>query len=314
MNLFDKDSIADRLDYTTLIEALREGFRGGFASPVRQAYETQSADDSKLFLLKPAWDDDNTVIKLLTVNASNPEQGRPFIQGVIVMFDKETGAPVGVMDAIEITNRRTAAASAVAADYLARKDASVLTVIGTGALAPHMAHAHAAVRPIERVNVVARSAGKAAALVEKLNSANPKLNAHVAANVDEATAEADIVSTVTSSPTPVINGEAITAGTHIDLVGAFRPDTRESDDATVAKSRVYVDTKEAALAEAGDILIPIEHGVITAEDVQGDLADLCRGQIDGRRNDDEITLFKSVGTALEDLVAAKLVAQSGSFR
>jgi len=306
MKLYDKDSIADRLDYATLIEALRDGFRGDFTSPVRQAYETHTADDSKLFLLKPAWDDASTVIKLLTVNASNPEHGRPFIQGVIVIFDKDTGAPLGVMDAVEITNRRTAAASALAADYLAREDASILTIIGTGSLAPHMAHAHAAVRPINKVHVVGRSTDKANATADKINSVNPELNAS-AADVTEAIGAADIVSAATSSPNPVVHGELVTAGTHIDLVGAFRPDTRESDDAAAAKSRIYVDTKEAAMQEAGDILIPIENGVITADDVQGDLADLCRGQVAGRGNDEEITLFKSVGTALEDLVAAKLL-------
>lgn len=309
MKLFDADSIASKLDYSTLIEALREGFRSEFTSPVRQAHETNTSDNSKLFLLKPAWDDKNTVIKLLTVNASNPQQGRPFIQGVIVIFDKETGAPLGVMDAVEITNRRTAAASALAADYLARSDTSVLTIIGTGALSSYMAHAHAAVRPITKVNVVGRSAEKAEAVAARISAENPKLNASAASDKDEATAEADILSTVTSSREPVINGAAVSAGTHVDLVGAFRPDTRESDDAAVAKSRVYVDTKEAALQEAGDILIPIQNGVMTVDDVQGDLADLCREQIDGRRNDDEVTLFKSVGTALEDLIAARIVVE-----
>lgn len=307
MKLFDQNGIAEKLGFKPLVEALRVGFEGEFNSPVRQTLETKDSEDSKLLLIKPAWDEDCTAVKLLAINANNPQQGLPYIQGIIVIFDKETGAPLGVMDSTEVTCRRTAAASALAADYLAKSDASTLTVIGTGALSPYMAHAHAAVRPITQVNIVGRNADKAQAVAEKINAENPALNARAATDLDAAIAAADILSTVTSSKQPVINGEAITAGTHVDLVGAFTPDARESDDATVAKARIYVDTQDAVLEEAGDILTPIANGVISAEDIQGDLTQLCRNLISGRQNDDEITLFKSVGTALEDLVAAKMV-------
>ena len=231
----------------------------------------------------------------------------PYIQGVIVVFDKETGAPLGVVDASEVTCRRTAAASALAADHLARADASILTIIGTGALSSHMAHAHAAVRPISQVNVHGRSKQQAQAVADRINAENPALNARAVGELDASVRQADILSTVTSSKQPVIDGRAVRPGTHVDLIGAFTPDAREADDVTIAKASIYVDVREAALAEAGDLLDPIAAGVISEDDVKGDLADLCRGEVAGRRSDEEITLFKSVGTALEDLVAAKLL-------
>lgn len=307
MKVLDSDRIAEQLDYRQLVDSLREAFQGGCSAPVRQVLETGAVEDSKLLLLKPAWDEDCTAIKLLSINKRNPERGLPYIQGVIVVFDKETGAPVGVVDASEVTCRRTAAASALAADHLARADASILTIIGTGALSSHMAHAHAAVRPISQVNVYGRNEQKAQAVAARINAKNPALNARAVGDLDAAIRQADILSTVTSSKHPVIDGRAVGPGTHVDLVGAFTPDAREADDATIAKASVYVDVREAALAEAGDLLIPITAGVISEADVKGDLADLCRGQVAGRRSDEEITLFKSVGTALEDLVAAKLL-------
>ena len=307
MKVFDRGQIAELLDYRQLVEWLRDAFRGGCNSPVRQVLETEDANDSKLLLMKPAWDAGLTAVKLLTINDRNPERGRPYIQGVIVVFDKKNGAPVGVMDAPEVTCRRTAAASALAADYLARADASTLTIVGTGALSFHMAYAHAAVRPINRVNVHGRNERKAQAVADRINDEAPALNARVSRDLDTAVRQADILTTVTSSKRPVFDGQAVKPGTHVDLVGAFTADAREADDATVAKASIYVDTREAALAEAGDLLTPIAAGVISATDVRGDLAGLCRGEVAGRRGDREITLFKSVGTALEDLVAARLL-------
>ena len=313
MKVFDCGRIAERLDYRQLVKSLREAFQGGFSAPVRQVLETGAVEDSKLLLIKPAWDEDCTSVKLLTINKRNPKMGLPYIQGVIIVFDRKTGAPVGVVDASEVTRRRTAAASALAADYLARADASILTIVGTGALSSCMAHAHAAVRPISQVNVHGRSKRRAQAVADRINDENPALNARAVDELGTAIRQADILTTVTSSKHPVIDGRVVRPGTHVDLVGAFTPDAREADDATIAKAEVYVDTREAALAEAGDLLQPIAAGVISAADVKGDLVGLCRGEVDGRRGDKEITLFKSVGTALEDLVAAKLLLGDGGI-
>lgn len=308
MRYFDDAAVAERLPFKKLIDALEAGFRGGVASPLRQVIETDPDAESKLLLIKPSWNERYTVVKLLTLNAGNRAMGRPYIQGIVTLFDKGTGTPVATMDANELTCRRTAAASALAARFLARDDASKLAIIGTGALAPYMAEAHAAVRPISRVAVIGRSRQKAQAAVDRIRDASPGLESFVAGDARAALAEADVICTVTSSKTPVIDGDMVTSGSHVDLVGAFSPDARESDDALIAKANIYVDCLASALAEAGDLLIPIANGLISREAVLGDLSMLCRGARSGRCNDREITVFKSVGTALEDLVAAEIVA------
>ena len=307
MKILNAERVAQCLDYEALIEALRSGLAGTGSSPSRMRLETGSADDRKLLLVKPAWDDDVAIIKLLTLNERNRKTTVPFIQGVIVVFDQATGTPSCIMDARELTCRRTAAASALAADYLAAREAEVLTLIGTGTLAPHMALAHAVNRPIQRINVFGRSPENAEATVQTIRSANPTINARVAEDLPEAVGEAQIVCAATSSSTPVVRGAWISDGTHIDLVGSYRPDTRESDDAAIGIARVFVDDRAAAMREAGDILIPIEKGVVSRSDVIGDLAELCGGAVQGRISENEVTAFKSVGMALEDLIAAKLV-------
>lgn len=307
MKILNAERVAKCLDYEALIEALRSELTGTGSSPSRMRLETGSADDRKLLLVKPAWDDDVAIIKLLTLNEMNRKTVVPFIQGVIVVFDQATGTPSCIMDARELTCRRTAAASALAADYLAAPEAEVLTLIGTGTLAPHMALAHAVNRPIRRVNVFGRSPEKAEATAKAIRSANPTISARVAAGLPEAVGEAQIVCAATSSSTPVVRGAWISNGAHIDLVGSYRPDARESDDAAIGMARVFVDDRAAAMREAGDILIPLEKGVISQSNVVGDLTELCGGVVQGRISENEVTAFKSVGMALEDLIAVKLV-------
>ena len=307
MKILNADRVAECLDYEALIEALRSGLAGAGSSTSRMRLETGSEDDRKLLLIKPAWDDEVAIVKLLTLNEMNRRTERPFIQGVIVVFDQATGSVSCVMDARELTCRRTAAASALAADYLAVRDAEVLTLIGTGTLAPHMALAHAVNRPIRRVNVFGRSLEKAEATANGIRGANPAISTRVVADLPKAVGEAGIVCAATSSCTPVVKGAWISNGAHIDLVGSYRPDARESDDAAIGMARVFVDDRAAAMREAGDILIPLEKGVISRSDVIGDLAALCGGTVQGRISEKEVTAFKSVGMALEDLIAAKLV-------
>ena len=307
MKLFDDERVVRHLDYAALIEALRTGLSGDSSSPIRTRLETGARGDSKVLLLKPAWDDDATVVKVLTLNEMNTTVGLPFIQGIVVVFDKATGSPAGVMDATELTCRRTAAASALAADYLAVPDAETLTVIGTGTLAPHMALAHAVARPIRRVNVFGRAADRARATVAAIRNANPQIDARVVTDLPDAVRASQIVCTATSSREPVLYGRWISERAHIDLVGAFTPDARESDDETIRSARVFVDDRAAAIGESGDIAQPIANGIIRESDIVGDLAELCSGVIEGRTSDREITVFKSVGIALEDLIAAKRV-------
>lgn len=311
MEIIDHQHVAGCLDYRTLIEALRSAFARRNSHAIQQRSETGSNADSKVLLVKAAWDQDVTVVKALTLNEKNWQSSVPFIQGLVAIFDKPSGTPLGVVDAKEITCRRTAAASALAADYLAAPNAEIMTLIGTGVLAPHMALAHAETRPIRRINVFGRSLDKAEATAGTIRSLVPAIQVRAVSDLPEAVREAHIVSTATSSKTPVLRGAWISDGAHIDLVGAFAPDAREADDDTIARARVFLDDRDATLKEAGDIVLPIANGTITAKDIVGDLAELCGGQVAGRMTDREVTVFKSVGTALEDLIAAKLIVGRG---
>jgi len=216
-----------------------------------------------------------------------------------------TGAPLALIDARALTAWRTAAASALAASYLAREDAAHLVMIGAGSLAPHLIRAHAAVRPIKRVTLWNRTHGRAVSLAFGL--AVTGIEATIADDLAAAVADADIVSCATLAIEPVLRGAWLKPGAHVDLVGGFTPKMREADDDAVRRADVYVDTRAAAPKEAGDIAIPLRRRVIAKKDIRGDLFDLCRGKAKGRTSDKQITLFKSVGSAIEDLAAAMLV-------
>jgi ornithine cyclodeaminase/alanine dehydrogenase-like protein (mu-crystallin family) len=220
-----------------------------------------------------------------------------------VLLDAATGMPLALLDGTALTLRRTAAASALAADFLARRDSAVHLMVGTGALAPHLVAAHAATRPILQARIWGGDPRKAAALAARLVEAG--ITAEPVADLEEAAAAADIITCATLAHRPLIRGAWLRPGTHLDLVGGYTPEMREADDAAIARARVYVDT-DAALREAGDILQPLRSGHLAQDQIVGDLFGLCRGICAGRRDPDEITLFKSVGTALEDLAAAQL--------
>jgi ornithine cyclodeaminase len=256
----------------------------------------------------PAWDGAGLGVKIVTVFPRNRVRGLASVAALYVLMDGATGHPRALIDGEALTLRRTGAASALASTYLSRRDARALLVVGTGALAPTMAAAHCAVRPIERVDVWGRSGDRAQALAERLRVQG--LPARPVAHLDAALADADIVTCATTSTEPIVRGAQVRPGTHVDLVGAFTPAMRESDDALVQRASVFVDTYAGALMEAGDLVQPMAEGAFAREQVRAELADLCAGRHPGRASDDEVTLFKSVGTALEDLCAARLVAAS----
>lgn len=281
------------LPFPALIEALRAAFAEGGEVPLRHHHALPG--DATL-LLMPAWQRDRLGIKLATVHPENPAHGLPAVHATYLLADLRTGAPLALLDGGVLTARRTAAASALAASYLARADARRLLVVGAGRVASLLPEAHAAIRPIEAVEVWNRTPGRAADLVAALRAkgfdANPSTD--LAASVGRA----DIVSCATLSRVALIEGAWLAPGMHVDLVGAYTPAMREADDAALARAAVFADT-EAALHESGE-LAGWQPGSL-----RGTLATLCRGAV-GRRTGDEITLFKSVGTALEDLAAASL--------
>ena len=313
--------VAARVDRMTLIDALDAAFRRAHSVPDRVHYSipaTASGESGGTLLVMPAWRGDFLGIKLVTVFADNARRGLPAVAATYVLLDAKTGESRAILDGGELTLRRTAAASALAARYLARSDASRLLMVGTGRLAPHLIASHALVRPIREVRIWGRNADRARALAATLTAARSlmptadALSITSTDNLQEATDWADIVSCATLSQHPLVLGEWLKPGQHLDLVGAFTPQMCEVDDAAVARCEVFVDTQSGALHESGELVGAIQRGVIDAGAVRGELADLATGAF-RRSAASAITLFKSVGSALEDLVAAELAVTDDRF-
>jgi ornithine cyclodeaminase len=297
------------LDWDSLVERLRQAFRRGAEVPVRHHHDLGAAGGPEgTLLLMPAWQAGGHIgVKIVTVFPGNAERALPAVMGAYLLLDGKSGAPQALIDGPMLTLKRTAAASALASSYLSRPDCERLLMVGTGALAPHLIMAHASVRPICNVLVWGRKPEKTAKLAKRLDRRDFRVD-----HTDDLAAAAkgaDIISCATLSHDPLVLGEWLQPGQHLDLVGGFKPDMRETDDSSIQRARVFVDTREGACAEAGDIVQPIESGVLDPGDIAGDLFELTRGERAGRRFYDQITLFKSVGTALEDLAAAQLAVE-----
>ena len=304
MRIITSAEVEAALEFKDLIERLRETFRKGAEVPVRHHHAIGGGSDATL-LLMPAWQPGRHIgIKLVTVFPHNGERSLPTVMGAYLLLNGTTGEPLAMIDGPTLTVKRTAAASALAAGYLARQDSERLLMIGTGALAPYLIRAHAEVRPICNVLIWGRNPDKAEQLARRLDRRDFKVAATT--DLEAAVQGAHIVSAATMTLEPLIKGIWLQPGQHLDLVGGFRPDMREADDDAVSRARVFVDTRDGACSEAGDIVQPLESGVLTQDDIAADLFDLTRGERAGRRFYDQITLFKSVGTALEDLGAAQL--------
>ncbi len=305
MQFFSAETINENLDFPTLIDTLADGFRSDIEVPQRMHidYPGPKPSDTNTLLLMPAIRiGDYAGVKIVNVAPGNRDTDFETIQGIYYLMDATTGVPKALFDAKSITVWRTAAASALASSFLSRADASKLLILGTGALAPYLVRAHAAVRPIEDVLIYGRSREKAHKMADEFQGEFSSIN--VIEHIDEHLSSVDIVSAATSSPGPLIRGELLTEGQHIDLVGAYTPTTRESDDEVMKTGRIFADNRSSVLKEAGDLLIPIASGAIIAEDIVADLFELCQGEKPGRAGDGEITVFKSVGHAMEDLVTA----------
>lgn len=258
--------------------------------------------DSTL-LLMPAWNPSkNAGVKIVTVSPENGQFNMPSIQGTYIYLDAIKGSIKAILEAKSLTVKRTAAASALASSFLSRKDSKSLLMIGTGALSVNLIKAHASVRAIEKVYVWGRNYEKAIRICDQLKGEN-YISVPVK-NIEDKISEVDIISSATLSPKPLVLGKYLKEGQHVDLVGAYKKDTREADDEAVKKSSIYVDTYQGGLKESGDILIPLQRGILKEEEVEADLFELCTDKKEGRVSSSEITFFKSVGHALEDLTAA----------
>ncbi len=306
LRFFSAADVARELDFRPLADALSEAFARGAEVPLRHAH---ALGPREALLLMPAWSPEALGVKLVTVFTDNAARGLASVNAIYVLLDRVSGAPLAVIDGEELTLRRTAAASALAARFLARPDARTLLLVGSGRLAPFRARAHFALRPeLTRVRVWGRSDQRTQTTAQLLRDAG--LPVETVSDLELAVASADIVSCATTSTQPLVHGAWLAPGTHLDLVGSFQPAMREVDDEAVARARLFVDTYAGALAEAGDLVEPLRRGVIRREDVLGDLAQLVRQECVGRTGPDDITLYKSVGTALADLAAAELLMRA----
>ena len=298
--LFDADAIIRATPMPALIEALAAAFASGeYDAPSRLA----SAMDGASLLVMPAWRKNAFIgTKIVTVD---PDR-RPSISSTYWLADCASGTPVAALDGTMLTRRRTAAASALAASRLAYEGADTLTVLGTGALNAPIIEAYASVFDLRRILIWGRDGAKARAAADAARGLG--FPASTVDTIAAGISEADIVTAATLASTPLIEGSMVHPGLHIDLIGAFRPDMSEADPETFAKARLFVDTHAGVLAEAGDLLQAISAGAIGADAIEADLSDLVTGRHSGRGSDrGAITLFKSVGTAIEDLAAAELV-------
>ncbi|RAI92182.1 ornithine cyclodeaminase family protein [Algoriphagus yeomjeoni] len=309
MLLIPDQKISELLDYKKLIEALREIFQSDYTMPVRHHhfYQTPEGIENTLILM-PVWNSDYLGMKQVTVAPANSNQNMPAIFAQYILSNSKTGEPLAMMNATELTARRTACTSALASSYLSRQDAENLLIVGGGSVAKHLVQAHRTVRNFKSVNVWMRNSDKMEEFVKELKSQG--ILAEGVTNLEEASRMADVISCATLSKTAIIKGEWIKPGTHLDLIGSHKPTTRETDDDSIRKSSIFVDSRAGALHETGELALPIADRIITEADIKADIVELVKGNHEGRSSRQEITLFKSAGLAIEDLAAALLVYKS----
>lgn len=307
IKLINNEFIEKLTNNLDLVTCLRDAFKSSdVIVPMRHHHDFPNpieGTDSTL-LLMPAWNPgEDAGVKVVTVSPENGKYDLPSIQGTYIYLDAHLGSVKAIMDAKTLTAKRTAATSALASSFLSRKDASSLLMIGTGALSKNLILAHASVRSIKIVFVYGRNFQNAKQICEELSDEGFTIKAVTA--IEEVISEVDIISCATLSNFPLVLGKYLRSGQHVDLVGAYRKDMREADDEVITKSNVFIDTYQGGLKESGDILIPLTSGVLKKEDIKADLFELCSEKKVGRTSNEEITMFKSVGHALEDLTAAK---------
>jgi len=304
--IIDDQFINENTQFNELISILNDSFKSSNVDvPLRHHHDFKNPkeDVDSTLLLMPAWNpSEEAGVKIVTVSPNNGKYDLPSIQGTYIYLDAHKGMVKAILAAKSLTAKRTAATSALAATYLAKKDASSLLMIGTGALSTNLILAHASVRPIKKVFIWGRSINKAKEICNELSNENFEITA--VETIEEVISKVDIISCATLSKTPLVFGKYLKEGQHLDLVGSYKKNMREADDKAVEKSTVFIDHYEGGLKESGDIVIPLQNGTLMESDIKADLFELCSNKKTGRTSNKEITFFKSVGHALEDLAAA----------
>lgn len=307
MKSFDAAAVEKLVDYPGLIAALEEAHKAGTPEAQHMVMDEPGEGSNKFVSLLGWARNDVVAAKLVGVFPSNlmRQPPEPSVQGLVAVFDPTTGAPRLIADGAAMTFRKTAGDSGLGSKLLARSDAKTLLVLGAGGLAPHMIEAHTASRPsIERVMIWNRTPDRAKALAERLADRYAVTAVH---DLDDAVAQADIVSCVTMSDRPLVKGRCLKKGAHLDLVGAYLPTMREADDDAMTRGTLFVDTRNG-MEGAGDLIQPVNAGIIGWDAVRADAFELCQGVHKGRSADDEITIYKNVGGGHLDLYTARYLA------
>ncbi|XP_058105670.1 protein SAR DEFICIENT 4 [Magnolia sinica] len=311
----DRGDVAALLSFPSLINHLQFSLplvSTSIQSPLRQNFPINPCSS---LLLMPSWSTSPSLpfigVKIVTSFPQNSARNLPGINASYVLFDSSTGQTLSMMDGTEITLWRTACVSALAAKYLVRQDAEVLVMIGAGSLASYLISAHlAAIPSLKKVVVWNRTAKKAQDLAKEMEEGESgSVSFQHGECLDEVVAMADVVSCATRSEIPLVRGKLLKAGAHLDLVGSFNHSMRECDDEAIGRGRVFVDN-EAALVESGELVGAFDRGVISRGDIGGTLLDLIKGDKVGRSSSDEVTVFKSVGSAVVDILTAQLVYET----
>ena len=310
MKILDEAAIGRLLDVAALVDHLRHELTGPLEAPPRAHIELPGEAKSTL-LIMPAWRQSRSLgVKIVTVDSARSHRGHYAVNGIYVLLDAATSDPVAVFGARTLTGARTAAIAALACSYLARPEAETLLTVGTGALIPYLARAHASVRPIRQVLLWGRDESKAERLAAQLRIELPHLQFSAASDLSSAAASADIISCATASSEPLLPSEAIQPGTHVDLIGSFKPGMKEIAPTLVSRACVYVDQKNA-LSESGDLIPALEAGLLEPSQVC-DLRTLITQPECGRRDPETITIFKAVGMAVADLASAEFFLDRSS--
>ncbi len=306
----NRQEVRELLPMRACMDVLADAFRaysnGESVQPLRTMMKVPATEE--ILASMPGYDgaSQSLAVKLITVFHNAAEAGFDSHQGLVALFSAEHGNPLAIMDAIEITAVRTAAASGVATEALANKDATTLAILGAGVQARSHFHAMTEARDIKSVRIWNRSRDRAEALTEELSAKN-SADVTVADTAEAAVSGADLICTVTAASEPILKGEWIQPGAHVNAVGSSTPSKRELDTDAVVRSRLFVDSRESAMNEAGDFLIPKSEGAVGDDHIVGEIGEFLSGKVRGRQNRDEITLFKSLGMAVEDVAAAHLI-------
>lgn len=312
MKTLDAEQVNSALSFPRLIDALQDALSRQFSMPARMVYSLDEAEGNHdAFAVLPCWTDSLIAVKAFTYFPDNPKPAFESLYSKIMLFDRAHGEPLALVDGTSVTFWRTAGISGLASRLLSREDSETLLLLGTGNLAHYIIMAHASVRPLKRVLVWGRSPEKVDQVVQRASEMLDTIEVSAVVDLQAACASADIIVSATGSHEPLVKGEWVKAGTHTDFLGNHLPSKRECDTNLILKSKVYVDSRINCFREAGEILVPISEGVFSTDKVVAELSEMCAMKCPLRTGDSEITLFKSVGMALGDLVGAGLAYQAG---